>query len=184
MNLPDSFMTGLSAVAAWAWDTSLIILLPALVVLVLGRWQDFPARWRGWLAAIVLIRLLLPWVPEVSWRPAWAAPLQTAQMTADGNEQKVAPAVADILRGRESAGDERLAVERVDAEVTPVAVAETFRMPSVATIVVWLWLAGVVVVSAWILYSHGCCTVWSPVSACARMQNSIAILNGVPSAWA
>jgi beta-lactamase regulating signal transducer with metallopeptidase domain len=147
-------MTGISSVAAWAWDTSLIILLPALVVLALGRWQGFPARWRGWLAAMVLIRLLLPWVPEVSWRPAWATPLQAAQMTAGGSEQKVTGDVADTPRGRESAGDDQLATKRADMEVIPVAGLAISRMPSVATISVWLWLAGVVVVGAWILYSH------------------------------
>lgn len=154
MNVPDSFMTGLSSVAAWAWDTSLIILLPALVVLALGRWQDFPARWRGWLAAIVLIRLLLPWVPEVSWRPVWAAPLQAAQVTAGGNEQKAVPPIVDSSRVRETMRNDWNAAESAGMQVTPVAASETSSMPSLATVAVWLWLAGVVVVGAWIVYSH------------------------------
>lgn len=154
MNLPDSFMTGVSSVAAWAWDTSLVVLSPALVVLALGRWQGFPARWRGWLAAIVLIRLLLPWVPEVSWRPAWASPLQVAQMTAGGNEEKMTRDAVNLPQVPESAGDIELTAERADMATTPMAVSETFRMPSLAAMAVWFWLAGVVAVGGWILYSH------------------------------
>ncbi|MEZ0275371.1 MAG: M56 family metallopeptidase, partial [Roseimicrobium sp.] len=146
-------MTGLGSVASWAWDTSLIILLPALVVLALGRWQSFPARWRSWLAAIVLIRLLLPWVPEVSWRPSWAAPLQAAQSTSLAVEFKAAP--AEVSQNPEAAHHARIASERAELEGTAATtVAKESGMPSLATLAVWLWLAGVVVVGIWIVYSH------------------------------
>lgn len=155
MNLPDSLMTALVTVASWAWNTSLIILLPALVVLALGRWQSFPARWRGWLAAIVLVRLLLPWVPEVSWRPAWAAPLQSAQVSSRSPEEKVisTPQVPHSLEVRD---DARLAAGRsgeVGAKADAVEESPSL-VPSLLALAAWLWLAGAAAVVMWIVYSH------------------------------
>jgi beta-lactamase regulating signal transducer with metallopeptidase domain len=155
MNLPESVMTLLTAIASWAWDTSLIILLPAVVVLALGRWQGFPARWRGWLAAIVLIRLLLPWVPEVSWRPSWAAPLHVVQSTAAPVEARSVP--ADVRQTREAAPYVPSEAGHAAAAVNTATVtgaSSQFAMPSLATIRVWLWLAGVAAVGSWIVYSH------------------------------
>ncbi len=153
MTLPESIMTGLGSVATWAWDTSLIILLPALVVLSLGRWQSFPARWRGWLAAIVLVRLLLPWVPEVSWRPSWVTPLQAVQAAPVTAEESKAPAV-EVSQRSVTAEPAVFTDSPAVMEGVAAAASSSFRMPSLGTMAVWLWLVGVVGVGTWILHSH------------------------------
>jgi beta-lactamase regulating signal transducer with metallopeptidase domain len=156
MNLPDPLTSSLVTAATWAWNTSLIILLPALVVLALGRWQSFPARWRSWLAAFVLIRLLLPWVPEVSWRPAWEAPLQHAQVSSTGQSEN-GVAAARTPQNPEASYQGRLAADgRGDEAVTTTVASResTFVMPSLLSVAVGLWLAGVASVGAWIVYSH------------------------------
>ncbi|RBP42550.1 beta-lactamase regulating signal transducer with metallopeptidase domain [Roseimicrobium gellanilyticum] len=154
MNLPDSLTSGLVTAATWAWNTSLIILLPALVVLLLGRWQSFPARWRSWLAAIVVVRLLLPWVPEVSWRPSLEVPLQHAQVAPLTQRSEVSLPV-EMVPIHQGLPDEGVAAERGHALSETTAVHErAFAMPSLWSMAVWLWLAGLVSVAAWIVYSH------------------------------
>jgi beta-lactamase regulating signal transducer with metallopeptidase domain len=63
-------MTWLQQGAAWAWHTSLVMAVPGLILLVLGRWRGFSARWRMALAAVLFVRLLMPVVPELPGRPA------------------------------------------------------------------------------------------------------------------
>lgn len=158
MNLPDLLTTSLVSAATWAWNTSLIILIPALVVLALGRWHSFPARWRGWLAAIVLVRLLLPWVPEVSWRPAWESPLQHAQVAAKTQPVETTVMMESAPQNPEAAFDGRLANGgrthdgAVAAPAAPWAIDSA--MPSLLSLAVWIWLAGVMGVAGWIVYSH------------------------------
>lgn len=60
----------ISRLAAWSAETSLAVLLPALVVLCVSRLRLIPARWCALLAALLLVRLLLPEVVPVSWRAA------------------------------------------------------------------------------------------------------------------
>src|SRR4051794_35892616 len=64
-----NMMTWLQNGAAWAWHTSLVAAIPGTILLALGFWRGFPARWRMFLAAALLLRLLLPWVPELPGHP-------------------------------------------------------------------------------------------------------------------
>lgn len=61
----------LQDIAAWVWHGSLAVALPALVLLALGYWRGFSAQWRVFLAGILLLRLILPVVPEAAWRPSF-----------------------------------------------------------------------------------------------------------------
>lgn len=61
----------ISSLAAWSAETSLAVLLPALVVLCISHLRLIPARWCALLAALLLVRLLLPEVVPVSWRVAF-----------------------------------------------------------------------------------------------------------------
>ena len=63
----------ISRLAAWSAETSLAVLLPALVVLGVSRFRLIPARWCALLAALLLVRLLFPEVLPVSWRAAEAS---------------------------------------------------------------------------------------------------------------
>lgn len=63
----------ISRLAAWSAETSLAVLLPALVVLGVSRLRLIPARWCALLAALLLVRLLFPEVLPVSWRAAEAS---------------------------------------------------------------------------------------------------------------
>ena len=87
-------MTWLQDVAAWAWHTSLVVTIPGLILLVLGHWRGFSARWRMLFAAALLLRLLLPSVPELPGHPA--SKLEHALATAPVTE--VAKAAVGVTR--------------------------------------------------------------------------------------
>lgn len=72
----------ISRLAAWSAETSLAVLLPALVVLGLSRLRLIPARWCALLAALLLVRLLLPEVLPVSWRAVEASVPVSFEMSA------------------------------------------------------------------------------------------------------
>lgn len=70
----------LTSLSAWAGRTSLEALPLALVALLLARWRRLPMAWRWWLPALVFLRLAMPQVPEVAWRPdRLSLPLPSAQ---------------------------------------------------------------------------------------------------------
>ncbi|MBX7208994.1 MAG: biopolymer transporter ExbD [Verrucomicrobiaceae bacterium] len=61
----------ISRLSVWSLETSLAVLLPALVVLCISHLRLIPARWCALLAALLLVRMLLPEVVPVSWRAAF-----------------------------------------------------------------------------------------------------------------
>jgi beta-lactamase regulating signal transducer with metallopeptidase domain len=133
-------MTWLQNGAAWAWHTSLVAAIPGTILLALGLWRGFPPRWRMFLAAALLLRLLLPWVPELPGYP-------------DISFANVAPAVAEpsaahAIQKRKSAKD-----ETVTSMVTQAAPDET--RVSWRSIAVGFWLLGVIGVGTWLCVSHG-----------------------------
>lgn len=60
----------ISRLAGWSAETSLAVLLPALIVLGISRLRLIPARWCALLAVLLLARMLVPEVVPVSWRAA------------------------------------------------------------------------------------------------------------------
>ena len=71
----------ISRLAGWAAEASLAVLLPAIVVLCVSQLRMIPARWCALLAALLLVRLLLPEVVPVSWRAVRAAQLDVSYET-------------------------------------------------------------------------------------------------------
>lgn len=127
-------MTLLQDAAAWAWHTSLVVAVPGLILLALGHWRGFPARWRMAFAAALLLRLLLPAVPELSWHPT--SSLQQV-MSAD---PVPAPATDDATA---------LAVE----DVTPASRSTHREIPWLA-IAAGIWGLGVITVAGWLVVSQ------------------------------
>lgn len=125
----------LEEAASWAGRTSAAVALPAIVLLLLGHWRHFAPRWRLALASLLLLRLLLPAVPELSWHPAAeiADPIRSARRVAGG-------AVA-------ASGSVALAAPAVR---TPSAIAPIGNRFTASV----LWAAGVIAVGGWVLVSR------------------------------
>jgi beta-lactamase regulating signal transducer with metallopeptidase domain len=131
-------MTWLQDGAAWAWHTSLVTAVPAVILLALGCWRGFSPRWRMLLAGVLFLRLLLPAVPELPGHPAWFV------------EQALPVAAAPVL---------------VDAVTyTPLPILSNLGGPSVTVAtqpdISWLeigagiWVLGVLAVAAWVAASQ------------------------------
>jgi beta-lactamase regulating signal transducer with metallopeptidase domain len=142
-------MTWLQEGAAWAWHTSLVVAIPGLILLVLGHWRGFSARWRMLFAAALLLRLLLPSVPELPGHPvskiehALAATPTTETVTA-------APRVEA----------QRAVVVLAEESVTPAVAAVTSRPISRQAIVAVIWAIGVIGVGGWVVGSHWLIRRW------------------------
>lgn len=88
-------MNSLSDLAQWAVSASWAAALPALVLLALGEWRNFPVRWRWLLSLAVAVRLAVPMVPAITWHPLTLlhAP-HPAVATATASEAQVSAAVS------------------------------------------------------------------------------------------
>lgn len=138
MHHGNNLFEWISAGAAWAWHTSLIVLPIMALLLLLGRWRSFPASWRLILAAVVAVRLLLPMVPGVAWHP-WQS-----------GKWKVESANAEMASV--SSGDAlALKPEPSQEQTQMIGVAEAIPWQAVFAVV---WLSGVILTSAWALGSH------------------------------
>lgn len=76
----------ISRLSAWSLETSLAVLLPALVVLCISHLRLIPARWCALLAALLLARMLLPEVLPVSWRAARVTAVEWSPLL-DGTDE-------------------------------------------------------------------------------------------------
>jgi beta-lactamase regulating signal transducer with metallopeptidase domain len=141
-------MTWLQDVAAWAWHTSLVVAIPGLILLVLGHWRGFSARWRMLFAAALLLRLLLPSVPELPGHPA--SKLEHALATAPVIE--VAKAMPRV--------ETKHTVAFAEESVAPATATVTARRISWQAIVAVLWGIGVLAVGAWVIGSHWLIRRW------------------------
>lgn len=74
--------------SAWSLETSLAVLLPALVVLCISHLRLLPARWCALLAALLLARLLLPEVVPVSWRVARVTTVEWSPVTGVADDSR------------------------------------------------------------------------------------------------
>ncbi len=143
--------TWLQTGAAWAWHTSLLIAVPALLLLALGRWRSFSARWRMVFAAALLLRLMLPWVPEMAWHPA--SSLERALFPAPA-VKAVPPLQGDTLVALETAPSSGTAVP--DAAPSAAAAAP-FPWRELAA---GLWALGVAGIAVWLVRSHWLIRRW------------------------
>jgi beta-lactamase regulating signal transducer with metallopeptidase domain len=142
-------MTWLQNGAAWAWHTSLMVAVPALVLVALGRWRGFSARWRMLFAAALLFRLLLPWVPELPGHPV--RPLEHALVatpaTPQAHEEIVLPSVsADAAP--------------VASVVRPTIISALPKSFSWQGIMAVTWVVGVIGVGSWLASSHWLIRRW------------------------
>ena len=132
-------LNSLAQAASWAWSTSLAIALPALLLLALGRWNGFPARARWFIGAALMLRLLLPSVPELpgmNWLPAPKIALPS-----------IAPA------DRHASMTPVVTVEGTAME-TRIATAAREASPDWRPLLAVAWAAGVLAVFGWIAFSH------------------------------
>ena len=134
-----SIASEIATATHWAWTTSLIVALPALLFLALGRAQRFPSAVRWLIGAALLVRLLLPSVPHLaiaSWLPSHALGSQVTNVP-----ESHAPAVK-----RES-----VAISVAQRLTAIKATIPAFRIGDALP---WLWLAGCGIVGLWVLGSH------------------------------
>ncbi len=122
--------------SGWAWHTTLIMLPVMALLLLLGRWRSFPARWRLVLAGVVAVRLLLPMVPAVAWHP-WSKAKAAQVVTIEAAFE--APEVAQTLV---------FIPESASGCATAAAPIAWSSMLAV------VWLSGVMLTGAWVLASH------------------------------
>ncbi len=137
-------MTWLQQGAAWAWHTSLVMAVPGMVLLAIGRWRGFPARWRMALAGVVFLRLLLPVVPVLPGRPMLSlekalAPAGAAAVVSTQRVERVSPP---------SVG--QVGVSDVATEGGLVTEARFLWQELVAAV----WALGVLGVAGWVMGSQ------------------------------
>jgi len=139
MNTP-AILSFIAEAARWAWNTSLIVALPLLLLLALGRVRAFPARARWLVGAALVLRLLLPAVPELPgmhWMPARHLPMP---VIAKAEPAPVVTAVFPRVAGPVSAPKQN----------DPARTA-TLRWKWVLPVG---WAAGVIAVLGWIGFSN------------------------------
>jgi beta-lactamase regulating signal transducer with metallopeptidase domain len=131
-------MTWLQNGAAWAWHTSLVMAVPALILLALGCWRGFSPRWRMLLAGVLFFRLLLPTVPELPGRPTWSVektlPVAAAPVVAHAVMDAPLPTVSNLGRPSDTNAT-RLAMSWLEIEAG-------------------VWVLGVLAVAAWVAASQ------------------------------
>ncbi len=133
-----SALPWLQNIAVWAWHTSVAVALPALVLLALGYWRGFSARWRVFLVGVMFVRLILPVVPAVTWRPALPFTDSVSQV-----ETATATQVGGTLDSPQN-----------DAVYEAGSLHTAFQSVSWTEILVLTWAAGFIGVMAWLLGSH------------------------------
>ncbi len=141
----------ISHLAGWAADASLSVMLPALLVLGLSRLRLIPARWCALLAALLLVRLLLPAVVPVSWRGV-SHVTSAAELTPP-------PKVVQSLRDW-SQPEAMLRLRQADDTshgVTGLLLATSTAAPGAASLLVaalpWVWATGAAAVIGWLAFS-------------------------------
>ena len=166
-----SFNTHLQPLFEWLLRTtlqaSLLICLILLIQAVLGK--RLAARWRYCLWLVLFVRMALPWAPQshisifnllpqslpfaeevsVLREPGDARPTE-AVMASEANKSKAGET--------DSAGRASDSIRAADVQAAPTlqmpqkGAASAFRR--VAALLPWLWLAGVLVLTAYILLSN------------------------------
>jgi beta-lactamase regulating signal transducer with metallopeptidase domain len=142
-------MTWLQDGAAWAWHTSLVVAIPGLILLALGRWRGFSARWRMLFAAALLLRLLLPSVPALPGHPA--SKLETAIASASTTPTVIATSRVELLGA---------AVASIEEAATSTIAAAPARRISWQAVVAVIWGIGVLAVASWVIASHWLIRRW------------------------
>lgn len=143
-------MTWLQEGAAWAWHTSLVMAVPGLVLLALGRWRGFSARWRMVLAGALFARLLMPVVPELPGRPE----ISIERTLAESASVVVAPQAEErVVREMPERAAEGTAGVAFDSEAVRASTATTTRV-SWQEIAAAIWALGVLGVAGWLMGSQ------------------------------
>lgn len=129
-----AFTSGITGAMHWAWTTSVIVALPALLLLLLGRAHRFPSAVRWLIGAALLVRLLLPSVPQLPGMDVLPAP-----------KLEHTPIVSNVSSAALSGST------TIEPDRMPIMVVPEFR---IASALPWLWLSGCGIVGLWVLCSH------------------------------
>ncbi len=136
----------LSNLAAWSWQTSLQCLVPALLVLALCYWRDFPVRWRLCLIGLLFVRFLLPTVPGVSWLPSLGiSPVME---------------VSSNVVGGGVALPESGAIGAMPATATMVMEAPASSSWDTTSVLGLVWFLGFATVLGWVISTHVHLSAW------------------------
>jgi beta-lactamase regulating signal transducer with metallopeptidase domain len=153
-------MTLLQDGAAWAWHTSLIMAVPGMILLAFGVWRGFPSRWRMFFAAALLLRLLLPWVPELPGHPG-----VSLEKVIAGDVSKAYPATSNIASMEE---DETMAP-------MVVHVVPDERRVSWQFVAAGIWALGVATAGVWLCGSHWLIRRWVSRNALAPDRQTVSL---------
>jgi beta-lactamase regulating signal transducer with metallopeptidase domain len=147
----------LSLAAGWAWRTSLEALPLAIVAIVLWRARILPTSWRWCLPALFFLRLAMPAVPQVEWRPKLeVAPVPWQQSNAERGTRNN-PTRNNPTRNAER---EKRNWEDVVASATPILAdqsgTEWLRVlwERVSEVLPLVWGAGVCAIAGWVVISQ------------------------------
>ncbi len=130
----------ITSLAGWAFDVSLSSIIPVLLVLLLAYARLLPARWSVWLGAVVLIRLMMPMVPNVTWNPLVLPVAEASKATATEISAAQTPMVAGNLF-------DGISKDSSTEPATARSIDWTLWLSAV-------WAVGAVVVLGWIARSH------------------------------
>ena len=158
----------LAVPASWAWRVSLETAIPVCIVLLTGRLRWLPARWTAALCLVLFVRLLLPAVPAVSWRPDFLAARASESVPADTANQAAPWPASEEAAGLavESAASEHFDEAHINPGIegwipAPHSAGSSIHSISGATLLTAAWTIGALLIACWIARSSWLIRGWS-----------------------